>query len=132
PRSLLRPQPGSVAPHHPGSEHRREDHGDARGKAAGERSRGSRPSARQRARASGGGGAAGAGRGYAAGERRGFGGHRSSAGCGGAAPEQRTGPPMKFDRRLLTHFEWVLPLLSLAVSALGVTTVYSATHAPGA
>src|SRR5439155_525963 len=39
---------------------------------------------------------------------------------------------MKFDRRLLTHFEWVLPLLSLAVSALGVTTVYSATHAPGA
>jgi len=39
---------------------------------------------------------------------------------------------MKFDRRLLTHFEWVLPLLSLAVSALGVMTVYSATHAPGA
>jgi len=39
---------------------------------------------------------------------------------------------MKFDRRLLTHFEWLLPLLSLAVSALGVMTVYSATHAPGA
>src|SRR5437773_5809739 len=38
---------------------------------------------------------------------------------------------MKFDRRLLTHFEWVLPLLSFAVSALGVMTVYSATHAPG-
>ena len=38
---------------------------------------------------------------------------------------------MKFDRRLLTHFEWLLPLLSLAVSAFGVSTVYSATHSPG-
>jgi len=38
---------------------------------------------------------------------------------------------MRFDRRLITHFEWLLPLLALAVSALGTTTVYSATHVPG-
>lgn len=37
---------------------------------------------------------------------------------------------MRFDRRLITHFEWLLPLLALAVSALGVMTVYSATHEP--
>ncbi len=39
---------------------------------------------------------------------------------------------MRFDRRLLTHFEWLLPLLALTVSALGAMTVYSATHVPGA
>ena len=39
---------------------------------------------------------------------------------------------VRFDRRLLTHFEWLLPLLALAVSGLGVMTVYSATHSPGA
>jgi rod shape determining protein RodA len=39
---------------------------------------------------------------------------------------------MRFDRRLLVHFEWLLPLFALAVSGLGVMTVYSATHAPGA
>jgi rod shape determining protein RodA len=38
---------------------------------------------------------------------------------------------MRFDRRLITHFEWLLPLLALAVSGLGVMTVYSATHDPG-
>ena len=38
---------------------------------------------------------------------------------------------MRFDRRLLTHFEWLLPLLALAVAAGGIATVYSATHAPG-
>ena len=38
---------------------------------------------------------------------------------------------MRFDRRLITHFEWVLPLLALAVSGIGVMTVYSATHVPG-
>src|SRR5262249_57336831 len=38
---------------------------------------------------------------------------------------------MRFDRRLITHFEWVLPLLALAVSGLGAATVYSATHVPG-
>jgi rod shape determining protein RodA len=38
---------------------------------------------------------------------------------------------MRFDRRLLVHFEWLLPLFALAVSGLGVMTVYSATHAPG-
>jgi len=38
---------------------------------------------------------------------------------------------MRFDRRLITHFEWLLPLLALAVSSLGAMTVYSATHAPG-
>jgi rod shape determining protein RodA len=37
---------------------------------------------------------------------------------------------MRFDRRLLTHFEWVLPLLAVTVSALGVLTVYSASYAP--
>ena len=37
----------------------------------------------------------------------------------------------RFDRRLLTHFEWTLPFLALVVSAMGVMTVYSATHAPG-
>jgi rod shape determining protein RodA len=39
---------------------------------------------------------------------------------------------MRFDRRLITHFEWLLPLLALAVSGLGAMTVYSATHVPGA
>jgi rod shape determining protein RodA len=38
---------------------------------------------------------------------------------------------MRFDRRLITHFEWLLPLLALAVSGLGAMTVYSATHMPG-
>jgi rod shape determining protein RodA len=38
---------------------------------------------------------------------------------------------MRFDRRLITHFEWMLPLFALAVSGIGVTTVYSATHVPG-
>src|SRR5438105_13185529 len=38
---------------------------------------------------------------------------------------------MRFDRRLLTHFEWLLPLLALAVCGLGAATVYSATHVPG-
>ena len=38
---------------------------------------------------------------------------------------------MRFDRRLITHFEWVLPLLALSVCGLGAATVYSATHVPG-
>ncbi len=38
---------------------------------------------------------------------------------------------MRFDRRLITHFEWLLPLLALGVSGLGAMTVYSATHVPG-
>ncbi len=37
---------------------------------------------------------------------------------------------MRFDRRLATHFEWLLPLLALAVCGLGAATVYSATHVP--
>ncbi len=39
---------------------------------------------------------------------------------------------VRFDRRLITHFEWLTPLLALAVSGLGAITVYSATHTPGA
>jgi rod shape determining protein RodA len=39
---------------------------------------------------------------------------------------------MRFDRRLITHFEWLLPLLALSVSGLGALTVSSATHTPGA
>ena len=38
---------------------------------------------------------------------------------------------MYVDRRLLTHFEWLLPLFAMAVCGLGIVTVYSATHAPG-
>jgi rod shape determining protein RodA len=38
---------------------------------------------------------------------------------------------MRFDRRLIGHFEVVLPLLALAVCGLGAMTVYSATHTPG-
>ncbi len=38
---------------------------------------------------------------------------------------------MRFDRRLITNFEWVLPLLALGVCSLGAITVYSATHVPG-
>ncbi|HWP65724.1 MAG TPA: rod shape-determining protein RodA [Candidatus Limnocylindria bacterium] len=34
------------------------------------------------------------------------------------------------DRRLLTHFEWLLPLLVLAVATLGILTIYSATWTP--
>ena len=37
---------------------------------------------------------------------------------------------MYVDRRLLTHFEWLLPLFAVAVCALGIVTVYSATHGP--
>jgi rod shape determining protein RodA len=36
------------------------------------------------------------------------------------------------DRRLITHFEWLLPLLGMAVCALGIVSVYSATHGPEA
>ena len=39
---------------------------------------------------------------------------------------------MRFDRRLLTHFEWLLPLLAVGVCALGILTVYSASYTPGA
>ncbi len=38
---------------------------------------------------------------------------------------------MRIDRRLLVHFEWLLPLLALSVSGLGLVAVYSATHGPG-
>jgi rod shape determining protein RodA len=38
---------------------------------------------------------------------------------------------MRFDRRLLTHFEWLVPLLAIGVCGLGMLTVYSATHNPG-
>jgi rod shape determining protein RodA len=38
---------------------------------------------------------------------------------------------MRFDRRLLTHFEWVMPLLAAAVCVLGILTVYSASYSPG-
>src|SRR5438093_6299498 len=44
---------------------------------------------------------------------------------------RRPRKPMRFDRRLISHFEWLLPLLALAVCGLGVMTVYSATHVPG-
>jgi len=37
---------------------------------------------------------------------------------------------MYIDRRLIVHFEWLLPLIAIAVSALGIVTVYSATHTP--
>src|SRR5262249_9816440 len=39
---------------------------------------------------------------------------------------------MRFDRRLLTHFEWALPLLAIAICAFGILTVYSASYTPGA
>ena len=38
---------------------------------------------------------------------------------------------MRFDRRLLTHFEWFLPLVAICVSGLGILTVYSASYVPG-
>jgi rod shape determining protein RodA len=38
---------------------------------------------------------------------------------------------VRFDRRLLTHFEWLLPLMAVGVCALGILTVYSASYAPG-
>src|SRR2546427_9038868 len=44
---------------------------------------------------------------------------------------RRPGKPMRFDRRLITHFEWLLPVLALGVNGLGAMTVYSATHVPG-
>ena len=34
------------------------------------------------------------------------------------------------DRRLLTHFEWVLPLLVVAAAGTGILTIYSATYTP--
>lgn len=39
---------------------------------------------------------------------------------------------MRFDRRLLAHFDWVTPLLAVCVSAFGILTVYSASYTPGA
>jgi rod shape determining protein RodA len=39
---------------------------------------------------------------------------------------------MRFDRRLLTHFEWALPLLATGICAFGILTVYSASYTPGA
>lgn len=38
---------------------------------------------------------------------------------------------MPVDRRLLTHFEWILPLLVLVVSGIGIASIYSATHEAG-
>jgi rod shape determining protein RodA len=38
---------------------------------------------------------------------------------------------MRFDRRLITHFEFLMPLLAVTVTGLGAMTVYSATHVPG-
>jgi hypothetical protein len=38
---------------------------------------------------------------------------------------------MYVDRRLLTHFEWLLPIFAIAVRGLGIAEP-SATHAPGA
>ena len=38
---------------------------------------------------------------------------------------------MRFDRRLLTNFEWLVPLLAIGVCGLGMLTVYSATYNPG-
>jgi rod shape determining protein RodA len=37
---------------------------------------------------------------------------------------------MYVDRRLLTHFEWMLPLLAITICGMGIATVYSATHGP--
>jgi rod shape determining protein RodA len=37
---------------------------------------------------------------------------------------------MRFDRRLITNFEWQVPVLALAIAGLGTMTVYSATHDP--
>jgi len=39
---------------------------------------------------------------------------------------------MRIDRRLLSHFEWQLPILSLAIVGLGTLCVYSASREPGA
>lgn len=38
---------------------------------------------------------------------------------------------MRFDRRLIAHFEWYLPAVTYAVCALGLATLYSATYDPG-
>jgi len=38
---------------------------------------------------------------------------------------------MPIDRRLLTHFEWLLPLLVLVISTIGIASIYSATHVAG-
>jgi rod shape determining protein RodA len=37
---------------------------------------------------------------------------------------------MRFDRQLIAHFEWFLPAVTLALCALGLGTVYSATYDP--
>ena len=38
---------------------------------------------------------------------------------------------MRIDRRLIAHFEWQLPILSLAIVGLGTLCVYSASREPG-
>jgi len=38
---------------------------------------------------------------------------------------------MQVDRRLLTHFEWALPLVVFAITGIGIVSIYSATHEPG-
>jgi rod shape determining protein RodA len=38
---------------------------------------------------------------------------------------------MPIDRRLLTHFEWLLPALVMIVTGIGIASIYSATHEAG-
>ncbi|MBI3301844.1 MAG: FtsW/RodA/SpoVE family cell cycle protein, partial [Deltaproteobacteria bacterium] len=38
---------------------------------------------------------------------------------------------MRFDRRLISHFDWALLLLTLALLGVGVMAVYSATYVVG-
>ena len=38
---------------------------------------------------------------------------------------------MRFDRRLISHFDWTLLLLTLALLSIGVMAVYSATYEAG-
>src|ERR687888_440718 len=43
----------------------------------------------------------------------------------------RSEETMRFDRRLVAHFDWLLLLLTLALLSIGVMGVYSATYVTG-
>src|SRR5262245_21601962 len=51
--------------------------------------------------------------------------------CVRPAPRAAEVRSVRFDRRLLTHFEWMLPLMAVGVCVLGILTVYSASYTPG-
>src|SRR5262245_11069724 len=47
------------------------------------------------------------------------------------SPEERNESMLRFDRRLISHLDWTLLLLTLTLLSIGVMAVYSATYENG-